>query len=354
MPFACFVISPRRHLLQLGAAEDRKNSIVAQVYDSCAWCTAIEDAVQCLQQERQPMAPLLFLLTVLIWGTTWYAIKLQVGIVPAEVSILYRFALAAILLLGLLALRRRLLPPPLKHWLTVGAQGLCLFCCNFLCFYYAAGMLPSGIVSVVFAMATLFNAANGWLLQGNRPSARVILAGAVGLAGLVLLFADELRALDTTPDGGLGLLLALAGTYCFSLGNFLSARHQRIGLDLSSTTAYAMVCGVAALGVLVLARGLPLSFDPSLAYTGALLYLAIPGSVIGFLAYLALVGQWGPARASYATVLFPLVALTVSTLFEGYAWTPEAVLGLALALAGNLILFGKPIWAHRTAQARRT
>ncbi|TCU13470.1 DMT family transporter [Rhizobium sullae] len=300
------------------------------------------------------MAPLLFILTVLIWGTTWYAIKLQVGIVPAEVSILYRFALAAILLLGLLALRRRLAPPPFQHWLTVGAQGLCLFCCNFLCFYYAAGMLPSGIVSVVFAMATLFNAANAWLLHGNRPSGRVILAGAVGLFGLMLLFADELRALGTAPQGGFGLLLALTGTYCFSLGNFLSARHQTLGLDLPSTTAYAMVCGVAALGVLVLARGLPLTFDPSPAYTAALLYLAIPGSVIGFLAYLALVGQWGPARASYATVLFPLVALTVSTVFEGYDWTAEAVLGLIFALGGNVIMFGKPIRLQRTAQVRQS
>ncbi|MFA1623524.1 DMT family transporter [Rhizobium mongolense] len=300
------------------------------------------------------MAPLLFVLTVLIWGTTWFAIKLQVGIVPAEASILYRFALAAILLLGLLALRRRLPPPPLNHWLTVGAQGLCLFCCNFLCFYYAAGMLPSGIVSVVFAMATLFNAANGWLLQGNRPSARVMLAGAVGLVGLMLLFADEMRALDTTPQGGLGLLLALAGTYCFSLGNFLSARHQRLGLDLSSTTAYAMVCGVAALGAIVLVRGLPLTFDPSPVYTGALLYLAIPGSVVGFLAYLALVGRWGPARASYATVLFPLVALTVSTLFEGYVWTAEAVLGLIFALGGNVIMFGRPIRLRRAAPASPT
>jgi drug/metabolite transporter (DMT)-like permease len=287
------------------------------------------------------MAPFLFLLTVLIWGTTWYAIKLQGGPVAAEVSILYRFALAAAILLLILAARGRLKPPPMKHWGSVGAQGLCLFCCNFLCFYYAAGMLPSGVISVVFAMATLFNAANGWLFQGVRPTGRVVLAGALGLSGLGLLFAEPLLQLATAPQGGIGLALALGGTYCFSLGNFLSARHQRLGLDLPSTTGFAMVGGVLALSVIILVRGLPLTFDSSPTYIGALLYLAVPGSVIGFVGYLALVGRWGPARASYATVLFPLVALTVSTLFEGYVWTWEAALGLTLALGGNLVMFGK-------------
>lgn len=287
------------------------------------------------------MPAFLFVLVVLIWGSTWYAIKLQIGPVAPEVSIFYRFALAALILVVGLALLRRLKLPPLTHMPTIVAQGLCLFCCNFLCFYYASPLLPSGVMSVIFAMATLFNAANGWLFQRIVPSRRVVGAGLIGLTGLGLLFAEPLRLMHVAPEGGLGLLLGLGGTYCFSLGNFLSARHQKAGLDLPSVTGIAMVCGTAALGLLILITGKPLTFDSSPVYIGALLYLAVPGSVIGFIAYLALVGRWGAGRAAYATVLFPLVALTVSTLYEGYAWTWEAALGLALVLSGNLILFAR-------------
>lgn len=288
------------------------------------------------------MAPLLFTVTVLIWGTTWYAIKLQIGLVPAEVSIIYRFSLAAIVLVSILIITKRLRPPPVRYLPSLAAQGICLFCLNFLFMYFASDLLPSGMISVVFAMATLFNVANDWLLRGNRPSRRAILASMIGLCGLGLLFAEEMRQFGQDDNGVIGLVLALAGTYCFSLGNLLSARHQRIGLDLATTTAYGMICGVAVLCAIVLARDIPFSLDPSPVYVGALFYLAVPGSIIGFLCYLTLVGHWGPAPASYVTVLFPLVALSISTLMESYNWTTEGGVGLALALGGNLIMFGVP------------
>ena len=94
--------------------------------------------------------------------------------------------------------------------------------------------------------------------------------------------------------------------------------------------------------VLALLGGAPFVFDPQPSYVIGLLYLALCGSVLAFGAYLTLLGRIGADRAAYATVLFPLVALAISTVVEDYVWTPTAMLGVALVLAGNLLVLLRP------------
>jgi drug/metabolite transporter (DMT)-like permease len=139
----------------------------------------------------------------------------------------------------------------------------------------------------------------------------------------------------------LGIGLALTGTYVFSLGNLISTRATADGADLPNAIARGMTWGSAFVGALALARGLPLVIDPTPRYLLSLLYLAIPASVLGFFAYLSLVARVGADRAAYATVLFPVIALAVSTLLEGYVWTRWALAGLPLVLLGNLVIFGR-------------
>lgn len=283
----------------------------------------------------------LYFLTVVIWGTTWIAIKLQLGMVAIPVSIFYRFALAGLVLFAVLRLTRKLQKLDRRgHWLCVG-QGLCLFCLNFLCFYTATQWIPSGLVSVVFSAATLWNALNARLWFGTRIAPRVMVAGAVGFSGLVLLFWPELVSQQASHETLLGLGFALLGTFCFSTGNMLSSLQQRAGVRPLTGNAYSMLYGAAIMLAGCLVAGLPFQFDTSTPYVGALLYLAIPGSVIAFTAYLTLVGRMGPARAAYCTVLFPVVALGVSTVAEGYQWTPPALVGLVLVMGGNLLVFSK-------------
>ncbi|MGV2894513.1 DMT family transporter [Achromobacter sp. AGC78] len=283
----------------------------------------------------------LYFLTVVIWGTTWIAIKLQLGVVAIPVSIFYRFALAGLVLFAVLRLTRKLQKLDRRgHWLCVG-QGLCLFCLNFLCFYTATQWIPSGLVSVVFSAATLWNALNARLWFGTRIAPRVMVAGAVGFSGLVLLFWPELASQQASHETLLGLGFALLGTFCFSTGNMLSSLQQRAGVRPLTGNAYSMLYGAAILLAGCLVACLPFQFDTSTPYVGALLYLAIPGSVIAFTAYLTLVGRMGPARAAYCTVLFPVVALGVSTVAEGYQWTPPALVGLVLVMGGNLLVFSK-------------
>ena len=282
---------------------------------------------------------LLYLLTVLIWGTTWIALKLQIGVVPIPWSIAYRFWLAAIVLLVWLAWRRQWRLPPRAVWPLLLAQGLTLFCLNFMCFLHASRFIASGLVAVCFSTAPLWNAVNGRLFHGQRLAPQVLVGGVLGLAGLLLLFGGEVAKDWGRPDTLWGLALALAGTYCFSLGNLLSGAMQRQGQTPLQTNAWAMLVGASVIAVYALASGQPAAFDASPTYIGAWLYLAIPGSVIGFTAYLTLVGRLGADRAAYCTVLFPVVALNVSALVEGYAWTLPALLGLALVAAGNVAVF---------------
>jgi drug/metabolite transporter (DMT)-like permease len=266
----------------------------------------------------------LYLTTVLIWGTTWIAIKFQLGVVAAPVSIAYRFWIAALVLMLILLVRRQQILPPRSAWRYLLAQGLALFCCNFLCFYYATMWVPSGLVAVVFSTAPIWNAINGRLFM-NRPIRPQVLGGAVlGLAGIVMLFLPSMQG--HWNDSGMlaGLGLALLGTLCFSTGNLLSSRMQALGMQPWLTNTWAMLCGATILTLGALALGMPFNFDPSPRYVGALLYLAVPGSVVAFTAYLLLVGRIGPDRAAYCTVLFPVVALTVSTVFEGYQWSSMA------------------------------
>lgn len=281
----------------------------------------------------------LYLLTVLIWGTTWIAITFQLGVVPAPVSIAYRFWLAAAVLMAFLLITRKPWWPPRQAWRYLFAQGITLFCLNFLCFYYASQWVTSGLEAVVFSTAPLWNAINGRIFLG-RPIRRQVMMGALlGLGGIMLLFAPQMAGHWHDSKVLLGLALTLAGTLCFSCGNLLSSRMQSLGLTPWLTNTWAMLIGSTTLGVAAFAMGMPFALDPSPRYLGALLYLAIPGSVIGFTAYLLLVGRMGPDRAAYSTVLFPIVALTISTIYEGYHWTPLALCGLVLVLAGNLLAF---------------
>jgi drug/metabolite transporter (DMT)-like permease len=294
----------------------------------------------------------LYLLTVLIWGTTWIAIKLQMGEVAIAASIAYRFALAAAVLFAVLLLSGRLQKLDRRGQVICLIQGLCLFCINFLCFYTASQWIPSGLVAVIFSTATLWNALNARLFFKQKIAANVLAGGALGLAGLGLLFWPELASHAASRETLLGIGLSLIGTLCFSAGNLLSSLQQKAGLKPLTTNAWGMLYGALMLVAICLVNGTPFGFEWSTRYVGSLLYLAIPGSVIGFTAYLTLVGRMGPERAAYCTVLFPVVALNISVFVEGYQWTAPALFGLVLVMLGYVRVFRKPKQTVPSALAR--
>ncbi len=297
------------------------------------------------------MNALLYCLVVVIWGTTWIAIYLQQGPVAAPVSIFWRFAVATALMMIIMQVRGKLRTLSLRDHLFCLLQGSCVFCFNFWCFYTAAAWINTGLESVIFSMAVLFNAVNSFFFFGQKPPLRFYCAAALGLTGIVTLFWQDLMRSGFSGSLLLGIGLSALGTFGFSLGNMISLRHQKKGLEVMTTNSWAMLYGTLLIATIALLRGDNFSPEWTFSYLGALLYLAVFGSVIAFGAYFTLVGRIGPSNAAYSTLLFPLVALSFSTVYEGYSWQINAVAGLVLILVGNLVMFARPpaLLRRRTA-----
>lgn len=280
----------------------------------------------------------LYLAAVLIWGSTWYAIKFQLGVVAAEVSLVYRFALAALVLLVFcLATRRNLRYSPRQHFF-IALQGLFLFSSNYLVFYWATGLLTSGIVALMFSTVILMNIVNGALFLRSRVSGRVIVGALFGITGIAAIFWSEVSGIENTADTWRGLWMCIVATFFASVGNIISAYNQKNEIPVVQTNAWGMAYGAAIMGVYAIYSGVSFEYDTAPAYSISLIYLAVFGSILAFGSYLTLVGRIGADRAAYAAVLFPVIALGISTLFEDYRWTLSALCGFALVLLGNYIV----------------
>jgi len=281
---------------------------------------------------------LLFVATVLIFGSGWLPLKLQLGVVMPEVSLAWRFLLAGCVIFAFLgATGGRLL----FHWrdhLVFAGVGATLFSLNFISFYYAGYHLPSGLLSVVFALAAVFIPLLGALVLRQTVHPRVIAGAGIGVAGLALVFGPSIASGEGIHGAGEGLALALAGTFCFAVGSLLSGVAGRRGYPAASLTAWGIFYGFVIVFVVALVRGGHFTVEWNLRYIGSLLVLVAAQTLAGFAVYFALIRRIGASRAGYVTVLFPLVALALSTVFEAFHWTSSAAFGIALVLAGTLLV----------------
>jgi drug/metabolite transporter (DMT)-like permease len=281
---------------------------------------------------------LFYVATVFIWGSTWIAIKFQLGTVDPMLSVGYRFSLAAALLLLWCRICR--LPmrfSPGEHGF-MALQGLFLFSLNYLLFYLAELQLTSGLAAVIFSTILLMNMVNGAIFL-RTPLDKKVFAGAfLGLSGIVLVFRPEIASFSIDHAGLRGILLCLLATFSASLGNILSARNQKNRLPIIQSNAYGMAYGALMMLLAAWLTGKPFAFETTALYIGSLIYLAIFGSIVAFGCYLSLIGRIGADRAAYSTLLFPLVALAISTVWEGYHWTGSAVAGMVLILSGNFLM----------------
>ena len=282
----------------------------------------------------------LYLITVLIWGTSWYAIKFQLGVVAPEVSLFYRFGLASVLLIGFCLGTGRSLGLGFSGHMFVAAQGVFLFSLNYLVFYIATPMLVSGLIAVVFSSIILMNMVNGAIFLGKSVEPKVFVGALFGLTGITMVFWPEVSGNVDSPRIISGLLLSLLATYFASLGNILSARNQKKGIPVIQANALGMGYGALFMLIVSLARGLEFNFEWTQLYVGSLVYLSVFASILAFGAYLTLIGRIGADRAAYATVLFPIVALGISSVFESFSWTLLSLSGVACVLTGNLLVTG--------------
>lgn len=287
------------------------------------------------------MSLILYFSIILLWGFTWFAIKTQVGVVPIEISLIYRFAAAAAIICAIMLIKKESFKFNLKQHATMALFGALFFSTNFFFFYNAAHYLTSGLMAIILSTSVIMVMINNFLFLRKPVKLPMIIGGVVGLSGLGFIFWPELEAFDLTDNTFKGLLLALMGAYCFAWASHVSTVCTKLSIPLLSSTFYGMLYGVILLNIFCALRHISYSFDNSMPYILSLLYLAIPGSVIGFLTYLTLIKRVGPEKAVYATLFFPIVALTVSTYFEDYYWTGSDLIGVLLVIAGNLLVLNK-------------
>lgn len=279
----------------------------------------------------------LYTIVVLIWGTSWLAIKYQLGVVAPEMSIAYRFILASALLIGFCFMTRRQLRLSRQANLLIFGQGLSLFCFNYILFYLATEYMVTGLLSVVFSTITVMNMMNAAVIFRQRIEANVALGAMMGLGGIALVFWPEITTMDWKSGAAYGLALSLIATYLASLGNMASVKLGQLGVPIVESNALGMAVGAIGSLTFALIQGAELTYDLRWSYSVSLLFLSIMATVVGFGCYLTLVRRIGAGRAAYSSVLFPLIALALSTVFEDYHWPREAILGVALVLIGNVL-----------------
>jgi drug/metabolite transporter (DMT)-like permease len=279
----------------------------------------------------------LFAIATLIWGSTWLAITFQLGVVEPEVSVVYRFALAsAILFVWCAARGQRLTFAPRTHaWLAL--QGATLFGLNYVGVYLAERHVASGLVAVAFSTLVFVVPIGARLAYGTPVQARVAVGALIGVAGIASMFLPELRAAAAGGQAALGIALALGSTVIAAVGNLVTVRLQRDKVSAIGGTAWGMGYGALTAAAITWAGGSPWAFDWSYLYVASLVYLAVFGSIIAFVTYFKLIERIGANRASFTAVAIPIVAMVLSTLFEGYRWTTTAAIGAALAFAGNYL-----------------
>jgi drug/metabolite transporter (DMT)-like permease len=284
-----------------------------------------------------------FAVFTLIWGSTWIVIRDQLGpngiqVVSPHWSVTYRFVIAAAAMMLLAKIQGQSLRLNRDGLIAALVIGATQFCLNFNSVYLAERHITSGMVATFFALLLIQNAILARLFLGHRVHARFMVGSAVAVLGIALLFAHEFRL---RPVGSseviVGLVLTLVGMLGASAANVYQAMDRARRHPLTALLAWSMAIGAlldAAIAITV--AGAP-TFDPRPSYLAGLLYLALAASALAFSLYFPVVRKIGPARAAYSSVMVPIIAMVLSTLFEGYRWSPLAALGGALAFGGMLI-----------------
>ncbi len=286
---------------------------------------------------------LLYVVTVLIWGSSWLAIKYQLGSVDPMVSVAYRFLLASAISWLYCRFSGRLMRYSLRDHGFMFLQGASLFALNYWLFYLSELTLTSGLAAVIFSTIVVMNMMNGVLFLKNRLELRVVLGAGIGLFGIILVFWSEVTDFESGSENLFAVSLAVLATLLASLGNIASARNQRKGIPVVQANTFGMTYGALLMLVLSWATGREFTFEVTLPYVSSLVFLSVFASIIAFWTYLTLLGRVGVERAAYATLFFPLVALGFSTVFEDYQWTASAGIGILLILAGNLLILKRSV-----------
>lgn len=283
-----------------------------------------------------------FLIFTAIWGSTWIVIRDQLGVVPPQWSVSYRFVLAAIAMAILARVKGRSLRLDRQGMQAALFIGIAQFCINFNSVYLAERHITSGVVATIFALLLIPNTLLGWAFLGQRPARQFAIGSAIAVAGIVLLCVNELRSSDAaTGEVLVGIAFTVVGLFSASSANVYQAREHVRRHHLASLLAWSMAIGALMDVGLAWAVAGPPVFSARPGYWAGVAYLGVFASALAFSLYFPVVRKIGPGKAAYSSVLVPIIAMAFSTALEGYRWTPLAAGGAVLTLAGMLVAMSR-------------
>lgn len=283
----------------------------------------------------------LYLICTLTWGSTWLVITFQVDSAPATTSVFWRFLIASSSIFLFLLVKKKHTKYPLQSHYLFGAQGVFMFSINYILTYLAETKVTSGLIALTFTSLVYFNIF-GLRIYFKKPiSSRVLWGSLIGGLGIALIFANELKNLNTQSASLIGLGLGFLATFSASTGNMIAQMSFQRKIPVSVTNAYGMLYGALFTLVIIFVQGESLNIPLTPKYLTSLLYLAIMGTAIAFGAYLTLAERIGAEKASYSNIMSPLIALILSSVFEEFHWTPIIFAGVLLCLMGNFLTLTK-------------
>ena len=279
-----------------------------------------------------------FGIVTLVWGSTWLVITGQLGVVPASWSVAYRFVVAGIAMLGWAAYRGELARLDARGWLFATLVGVTQFCLNFNFVYRAEGFITSGLVAVIFGLLLVPNAILGRIFLGQRMGGQLLVGSVIAILGVALLFLHEVRS-DPSGTAALfaGIGLTLGAILSASVANILQGTATARRYPMTGTLGIAMLIGAGVnAGYAWATTGAPVIVASPLYWAGVL-YLGIVASALAFPLYFGVLRTIGAAKAAYSGVIVPVIAMLLSTLFEGYRWSLLAAGGAGLVMVGLVI-----------------
>ena len=285
----------------------------------------------------------LFLITLFCWSPTWYIIKFQLGYVDPLVSVFYRFLAASIIIFIYLIYKNKNLKFSLNYHMWFLCFGVCLYSINYVFFYLSNTYLISAFPAIVFSTVVIMNILGEAFYFKKKPSLKTLIGATIGMIGILIIFNNEILNFDLKNGTHIGLFLALLGTFSASTGNMIHQRNLNNNFPLVETIAYAMLYGSLITLLITQIKGTELLFEYSFSYIASLIYLSTVGSIFAFIFYLKLLERVGAGRAGYVGVVMPVLALLISTLFEGLKWQTDLIIGLPILILGAVLVINQNI-----------
>ena len=284
---------------------------------------------------------ILFISTLLCWSPTWYLIKFQFGVVDPLISIFYRFFIASIIVFIFLILSKKKMSFNLQQHLSFLLLGVTLFSLNYIFFYLANTYLISGIVTIAFSTILIMNILGERIYFKIKSSKETLFAAGFGIVGILIIFGNELLNFKLEDKTHIGIILSFIATFWASTGNLVHQKNSKDKIPFIQSIAYGMLYGSLFTLIVAKFRGAEIIFDNSISYILSFLYLSIIGSVVAFYLYLKLLENIGSARAGYIGVIMPIIALIISTIFEGLQWTNNLIIGLPVLIFGCVLILNQ-------------